>query len=76
MFTNKNLFSNACKLVLCAVLIFTIQSCGTKTVFFWNWKDVIGLSIIVLIFSIIAILFIIQWIDDKIKLWKRNRYKK
>ena len=28
MFTNKNLFSNACKLVLCTVLLLTFTSCG------------------------------------------------
>jgi hypothetical protein len=27
MFTNKNLFSNACKLVLCTVLLSTLFSC-------------------------------------------------
>ncbi|UOX35299.1 hypothetical protein LXD69_07210 [Flavobacterium sediminilitoris] len=27
MFTNKNLFSNACKLVLCTVLLLTFTSC-------------------------------------------------
>lgn len=32
MFTNKNLFSNACKLVLCTVLLSTLFSCvGVET---------------------------------------------
>jgi hypothetical protein len=31
MFTNKNLFSNACKLVLCTVLLSTLFSCGFET---------------------------------------------
>ena len=30
MFTNKNLFSNACKLVLCVVLLSTLFSCTTS----------------------------------------------
>ena len=30
MFTNKNLFSNACKLVLCTVLLSTLFSCTTS----------------------------------------------
>lgn len=29
MLTNKNLFSNACKLVLCTVLLSTLFSCDT-----------------------------------------------
>jgi hypothetical protein len=31
MFTNKNLFSNACKLVLCTVLLSTLFSCDLET---------------------------------------------
>ena len=75
MISNTKLTRNLAKLMLVAVL-FSLTSCNSKTVFFWNWKDVIGLSILGLAIVVIAFLFLIQWIDDKIKLWKRKRSKK
>jgi len=75
MILNTRLSRNCLKSPLWIVLL-TMTSCNTKTVFFWNWKDVIGLSFLGLIIVIVALLFIAQWIDDKIKLWKRKRSKK
>ena len=75
MISNTKLTRNLAKLMLVAVL-FSLTSCSSKTVFFWNWKDVIGLSILGLVLVVIAFLFLLQWIDDKIKLWKRKRSKK
>ena len=75
MISNTKLTRNLAKLMLVAVL-FSLTSCSSKTVFFWNWKDVIGLSILGLAIVVIAFLFLLQWIDDKIKLWKRKRSKK
>jgi hypothetical protein len=75
MFKNTKLTRNLAKWLLCLVLLIT-TSCNTKTVFFWNWKDVIGLSFLGLIIVVITLLFVVQWIDDKIKLWKRKRSKK
>ena len=73
MFKKMPNASNLLYTMLCLVLL---TSCNSKTVFFWNWKDVIGLSILGLVIVVIAFLFLLQWIDDKIKLWKRKRSKK
>ena len=73
MFKKMPNTSNLLYTMLCLVLL---TSCNSKTVFFWNWKDVIGLSILGLVIVVIAFLFLLQWIDDKIKLWKRKRSKK
>jgi hypothetical protein len=67
--------SNLVKMLLVIVLLSQI-SCDSKTVFFWNWKDVIGLAFLGVIVFVTAMLFLAQWCDDKIKLWKRNRSKK
>ena len=75
MFKLKTKSSHLLYTLLVAVL-FSLTSCSSKTVFFWNWKDVIGLSILGLAIVVIAFLFLLQWIDDKIKLWKRKRSKK
>ncbi len=75
MNSNTKLSRNCLKMQLCFVLL-TITSCDTKTVFFWNWKDVIGLSILGLAIVVIAFLFLLQWIDDKIKFQKRKHSKK
>lgn len=45
MFTNKNLFSNACKLVLCTVLLSTFTYCADgKKVDKKQLKDVFAFS--------------------------------
>jgi hypothetical protein len=75
MISNTKLYRNSAKLLLCLVF-FTLTSCNDKTVFFWNWKDVIGLSILGLAIVVIAFLFLLQWIEDKIKFWKRKRSNK
>lgn len=73
MFKKMPNSSNLLYTMLCLVLL---TSCNSKTVLFWNWKDVIGLSILGLAIVVISFLFLLQWIDDKIKLWKRKRSKK
>lgn len=55
--------------LLCLVLF---SSCSGQIVV-WNMTDIIGLSISGLIIVVVAILFLIVWVQDKINAWKRKR---
>jgi small-conductance mechanosensitive channel len=57
--------------MLCLVLF---SSCSGHIVV-WNMKDIIGISILGLIIVVVAILFLIAWVQDKINAWKRKRKK-
>lgn len=57
--------------LLCLVLF---SSCSGQIVV-WNMKDIIGLSILGLIIVVVAILFIIALVQDRINAWKRKRKK-
>ena len=58
--------------LLCLVLF---SSCSGQIVV-WNMTDIIGLSISGLIIVVVAILFLIVWVQGKINAWKRKRKKK
>ena len=55
--------------LLCLVLF---SSCSGQIVV-WNMKDIIGLSILGLLIIVIAILFLVAWVQNKINAWKRKR---
>ena len=57
--------------LLCLVLF---SSCSGQIVV-WNMTDIIGLGISGLIIVVVAILFLIVWVQDKINAWKRKRKK-
>lgn len=57
--------------LLCLVLF---SSCSGQIVVL-NMKDIIGLSILGFIIVVVAILFLIAWVQDKINAWKRKRKK-
>ena len=61
------------KYVIYTMLILVVFiSCNSNTTMFWNWKDVIGLSILGLIIIVSAVIMLIEWIKNE---WKRFRKK-
>ena len=70
-FKLRNSVAIAAYTVLCLVIF---SSCSGHMIV-WNMKDIIGLSILGLAIVVIAILFLIAWVQDKINAWKRKRKK-
>ena len=64
----KNKFSYA----LYTLLLVFFTSCSNNTTMFWNWKDVIGLSILGLLLLIGLLLILVEWIKDS---WRKLRKK-
>jgi hypothetical protein len=56
------------------IILLAMTSCGTETVFYWNMRDVIGLSIRFCC-CCLFVLIIVEWFTNKLKLWKRKETK-
>lgn len=56
------------------LLLVFLTSCSTdtNTTMFWNWKDVIGLSILGLILLIGLLLVLVEWVKDSWKKWRKK----
>ena len=65
----KSLTRYALYTLLCLVF-FT--SCSSDTTMFWNWKDVIGLSILGILILAFGVIMLIEWIKIK---WRKFRKK-
>jgi cellulose synthase/poly-beta-1,6-N-acetylglucosamine synthase-like glycosyltransferase len=57
------------------IILLAMTSCGTETVFYWNMRDVIGLSIFGFAVAVYFVLIIVEWFTNKLKLWKRKETK-
>jgi hypothetical protein len=48
------------------IILLAMTSCGTETVFYWNMRDVIGLSIFGFVVAVYFVLIIVEWFTNKI----------
>jgi hypothetical protein len=44
------------------LLLVFFTSCSSDTTMFWNWKDVIGLSILGILILAFGVIMLIEWI--------------
>jgi uncharacterized integral membrane protein len=56
------------------LLLVFLTSCSTdtNTTMFWNWKDVIGLSIVGLMLLTGLLLVLVEWLKDSWKKWRKK----
>ena len=68
----KSLKSYTLYTLLLLLVFLTSCSTDTNTTMFWNWKDVIGLSILGLILLIGLLLVLVEWVKDSWKKWRKK----
>ena len=54
------------------LLLVFFTSCSNETTMFWNWKDVIGLSIFGILILAFGVIMLVEWIKIK---WRKFRKK-
>jgi len=61
--------------IIAYLLLLILVGCANdkNTIFVWNMKDVIGLTILGAFFTMLILVFVYSWICDKIDSWKRKR---
>jgi Ca2+/Na+ antiporter len=74
MKTKKSIYHRTFTFAYVLLCLVLFSSCSGQIVV-WNMKDIIVLSLLGLIIVVVAILFIIAWIQDNINAWKRKRKK-
>lgn len=70
----KNLRTKLSYAFYTLLLLVFLTSCSndTNTTMFWNWKDVIGLSILGLLLLIGLLLVLVEWIKYSWKKWRKK----